>query len=123
MGDSNLRAALQGCLKVQRPDWLGKGADQADEYLVGSYDGLQLANAWRCENAALYTMYQAGKDKVSASMQGRPADYLKKCKIRPDFFNAGSKLAKASGFHLDGHVNECFLMHGCSPFLLMNLAR
>ena len=49
-----IMSALQGCLETQRSDWLGVGADMADNFKVGSYDHLTLCNAWRVENGPLY---------------------------------------------------------------------
>ena len=117
--DRALFTALQECLAVEHPQYLGHGRDQRRG---GQYTRLELQRAWRVENPALWSTYQGARSQVHGHAEGDRSIQTamkNRIRVRKALYDASSKLP----LKLDACVNEVFLLHGTAPQTLNILFR
>merc|ERR1711871_1553262 len=114
-------SALQECLAVDNPHYLGKGRDQRQH--GKNYTKLELQQAWRVENPSLWSTYQGARNQVHGHAKEEP-DLIREAmknriQVRKVLYDASSKLPR----QLDRDVNEVFLLHGTEPTNLNLICR
>jgi len=93
------------------------GRDCMDRYMANAYTKLKVAKAWRIENPQRMMLYLAAKGTIASNAKERQQSLWNKDAIRSQLRADGASLPGK----LDEAVNECFLLHGTTPTILLNL--